>query len=356
VQKGAQFDPATAADTSAYFDNRVQIHHLGNGTQAQSHGAVFPHASAELPPGFTRHPPQRSVAWLQEDGGQSTPRGAESSIMGGSARQEMVKFGLPDRPQAPWAHIHPDHARPNDREDQSLRHPATEASNQRHSAIEQGIRTFVAQYGPTPIGRQLTGEINDGLFTNMEMTIGLVGSDDMTVLRHDQPFFSEHAGRSGDGTAIFKFLETEHFKNVTRSAGLQSELGEADHDTSSDSDEESETGDEISDMMFAHCVQHAAKQGTRDPIDNAEHLRKAAQHLAEAMETLMEQIPGLNERTSDFISATVRAYSVDVALPRDRAELLDILVAELVYDEEYPEDAFEGLSDDPRFSYENIRK
>ena len=102
----------------------------------------------------------------------------------------------------------------------------------RHSAVEQGIKSHIAAYGPTPVGRQLHGQVDDGgmLFSNMRMQVGIVGHDDVEVLEHDQPYFDQSAGRSGDGTAIARFLEIQHFKAMTRAAGFGSELGDQDED------------------------------------------------------------------------------------------------------------------------------
>ncbi|MTI88116.1 MAG: hypothetical protein FH748_09125 [Balneolaceae bacterium] len=342
TQKGDEFDPEEAQDTVSYFGGRVQVHHRGSDIEQQSEGAIFPPAyQGPLQPP-SRKAPQQSLAWLQGLEGQGTSRRNESSVMGGSAREEMQNFGLPDREYAPWAHIRPDHTRPPDREDQSLRHPSTESANMRHSAVEQGIKMFVEAYGDTPVGRRLYGQVDSDsmLYTNMLMQVGIIGSDDITILSHDQPFFSEVGGRSGDGTAIFKFLETEYFKEMTRMVGFGSELGEDSYDDMSDE----ETGDDI----LSDWPEQAANQVLVNNITNADELRLAANQLFGAIESALEINPRLEEVTSDFVSETVSAYAGNTGLNNELSEILDFLVAELVYDEDYSE-ALEELREHPAY-------
>ena len=324
-QKGTPFVPSEAADTTSYFGDRLQIHHRGSDVQHQSVGAVFPAALPQPGAHSTRSAPQPSVGWFQEASGQGTKRGSEKTIMGGSAREAMVASGLPDRSRAAWAHIRPDHTRPPDREDQSLRHPSTEAANMRHSAVEQGVKMFVDEHGETPVGRALYGEssTDPDLYTNMLMQVGLVDQDDVTVLTHDQPFFSESGGRSGDGTAIFRFLETQWARQLTRMVGFEDELGQESEGSVSDEDVPD-------DDVMADWSEQAANQVLITRIDGPAALTEAARQMATALQYAIHTTPGLSDMTDDLISATVAAYARPIALHPATARALQLLVVEMV--------------------------
>lgn len=216
TQKGEDFALNEADDVSEYFGGRVKVYHQGPEISQQSPGAMLPAAPMSAPPALF---PQQSVAWPQVPFSQDTARRPESSIMGGSASDFMVNSGLPSSSYAPWAHTRPDHTGPPEREDPSLRHPSTEAANQRHSALEQAIKMFVHKYGVLPNGRQLSDPVpGTSLFGGMTFSVLLpTGDFDLEDLLTDyEPYFSEIGGRSGDGNAIFDFLEIEYFKRLGR--------------------------------------------------------------------------------------------------------------------------------------------
>jgi hypothetical protein len=227
VQKGQALDSTASTDTTSYFGDHLRVHHQGEGIETQAFGAPLPLPNSGATLGYNPH---SSLAWLQRDTHQTTSRRPEKQIMGETARDAGFRLGVDLGPSAPWAHSEPDHVLPEDREDRRNRHPATEEANMRHSALEGGIRKFVKQYGAAPVGRQLNDELipGSGIYSSMAFQVGLVNSDDVHLLVDEQPYFSHSAGRHGDSSAIFSYIEMQHFKDATRDAGWGSELGDKD--------------------------------------------------------------------------------------------------------------------------------
>jgi hypothetical protein len=95
--------------------------------------------------------------------------------------------------------------------------------------------------------------------------------------------------------------------------------------------------------------EQTANQVLLDRIENADDLRLAACQMAKAIEIAMIIDQNLEEVTSDFISETVVAYVEIISLNSEIADILEFLVAELVYGEDYAE-AWDDLRDDPKYS------
>jgi hypothetical protein len=92
-----------------------------------------------------------------------------------------------------------------------------------------------------------------------------------------------------------------------------------------------------------------ANQVLVDRIFTVDNLKLAAQQMANAIELAMTIEERLEEVTSDFISETVATYANSIQLNSELTEILDFLVAELVYGEDYAE-AWDDLRDDPKYS------
>jgi hypothetical protein len=215
----------------------------------------------------------------------------------------------------------------------------------RHSAVEQGVKMFIDEHGETPVGRALYGEAGAGsdLYTNMLMQVGLLDQDDVTVLTHDQPFFSESGGRSGDGTAIFRFLETQWASQLTRMVGFEDELGE-------DSSEGSVSDEDIpDDDVMADWPEQAANQVLITRIDDPTSLTQAAGQMAVALQYAIDNTPGLGDMTDELISAAVAAYARPIALSPAIARVLEVLVDEIVSGSDRRE-TWDALRDNPTYS------
>ena len=145
--------------------------------------------------------------------------------MGGSANQAIEEAGIQSKPYTAWAHIQPHHTGPENLKDSSNRIPAYESANQVHSAFEVATKGLVNNYGEMGVTRQVANPIPGGSGVHATMNLGVLlpTSYGYKHVDHEQPSFSSAGARSGDAQAIQKFVEREHFKEISREAGAMSE-------------------------------------------------------------------------------------------------------------------------------------
>jgi len=148
-------------------------------------------------------------------------RRPERTINGGSAREQLVGYGLPDYPGAAHAHIQPDHAIGIDeeREDPANRHPSTEEANQQHTTREFAQNSVGQEHGLIIASRHLQGEQRPGLYSSMEFGSTFLTGDDTRTHRDSVPYFTHQPGRYGDENE--RRDELRHFGYQSVASGLR---------------------------------------------------------------------------------------------------------------------------------------
>lgn len=148
-------------------------------------------------------------------------RRPERTINGGSAREQLVEYGLPDYPGAAHAHIQPDHAIGVDeeREDPANRHPSTEEANQQHTTREFAQNSVGQEHGLIIASRHLQGEQRPGLYSSMEFGSTFLTGDDTRTHRDSVPYFTHQPGRYGDENE--RRDELRHFGYQSVASGLR---------------------------------------------------------------------------------------------------------------------------------------
>ena len=106
-----------------------------------------------------------------------------------------------------WAHMWPDHAHPDNREDPAIRIPATMQANQTHSGLEKAAMEMQHVLGNFTVARDLYTPIaSTGLFASMTQTFRLPLSEGGELqLSTDVPNFSLQGARLGDAKAIEQY-------------------------------------------------------------------------------------------------------------------------------------------------------
>jgi hypothetical protein len=148
------------------------------------------------------------------------------------------------------------------------------------------------------------------------------------------------------GTTIKNLLNTEYAEFVD-SRSYKTPKSFTGPETSLKMMEQEDTS--MEEDILDDWPEQTANQVLLSRIGNVDELRLAAGQMAEAIETAVTIDPKLEEVTSDFISETVVVYARTISLNSELAEILDFLVAELVYGEDYTE-ALDDLRDNPKYS------
>ncbi len=218
VIKGKEFSPKDVHDhdVRTYFSGKLKVFHAGNNTERQYAGAPLP--AKPMQDGATlSYLPDKQMSWTQEDlvGLKLThdeKRRSEKSVLGESANAALARAGIAEKKYSPWAHTIADHLNFLDRLDKSKRVPAYVGANQVHSVFEAAAKIYAKKYGSIKVTRELGEPIagDSGLPSTLKLGFALDGENgSLHHFIHEQPYFTNAGGRSGDEKAIVRFLEIQ---------------------------------------------------------------------------------------------------------------------------------------------------